>query len=1325
MHRTILLHILLLLLVASLALPLQGGAALSTEPSDSDQNNASSSVALPGQAAPQAPVSGSPPPPRTRDDDPGARGAWFYLFRTTGDPGVGFTLADAASARAQAAETIIRMKEQQQRDMVPSAFGSDWEPIGPDPLVQMDNSNTVYRAVSGRISALAIRSSAPYTMYVGAAQGGIWISSTLTSNWIPKTDQLPSLAIGAIALAPSNEDVVYVGTGEGSLSGDSYYGNGILKSTDGGNTFAQVSGSFFNQVSIGKIAVDPTNPNHLYVAALSGVAGSRYARPPNPTPFGIWESTDGGVAWRSRTNGLPPNNDRWKAPTDIVIDPQNPNVLYATFLTQGIYKSTDGGASWTKTMAGLPANADYDSPYGLTRFALGISHPTAAVSATLYVGFDWFDTAGGYHPSTVWKSTDDGANWRETRTEVVGGYCGSSAYFTQCWYDNVIEVDPTDPNTVYALGLFDYDNARGGIFRSKDGGGTWIDLGHGLHPDYHAIAIRRDAPQNIVVGNDGGVWASSNYGGRLLDSDPVTSVTWTNLNGTVNSANGSVVARSGLQITQFTSVAQHPTNGDLAYGGAQDNGTSRKDAASKTWTDYTNGDGGQVIVDPVNPNYVYGTYYYVSPFRFDDGMFGPLFSNNGITNGLNRYDRSAFYIPISMDPRYSNRLYLGTYRVYRTDNRGDQWNIISPDLTGGSSYSVVTAFGPTTGAPALYTGSSDGRIYLSVDANQIAPAWVRRDKPPLPERPVTAFAVDRSDYRVAYVAFGGFDAATYPRSGHVFKTTDGGQTWTNINGNLPDVPVNSLVLDPSYPNTLYAGTDVGPMVTTDGGSTWAPLGAGFPIVTIFQLDLNPGTRLLRAATHGRGAWSLSDGVIIPALQIVNSVPTSEVSPGRFLTYTLAIDNIGNAAATGVTITDPVPANTSFVGGSSGASLVGNNVVWSGKTITNGGSISVSYTVQITTSAVITTGSVITNDGYLVTSAQGAGASGSPVTVTVRSSYIPSLTPASYADGTRSGQAIAYTLTLTNASPNEASYDLTTAGSAWPTTFWDGAAPITRVSSLSPGATASFIVRVSVPASASNGAVDVATVSATSTTNPSHGASATINTTAVTNFVLLVDGDGSPGGGHPDVSPYYRAALDSSMLEYNQWNLETNSTLPFNYMKAHKLIVWFTGAAWPRPLQPYESNLAAFLDNGGRLFMSGMDILDQEGGTTSFVRNYLHIDWDGTERQNDTGTIAVTAVSTNTVTGGMGTLPMSYPTGLVDYSNQTTPVAPAVPAFLDDKGIADGLTVAVGNYKVVFLAFPFEAVGTDGNRADLMRRILRYFDLFQTTLPLVFKNYTPQ
>src|SRR5207249_1864687 len=282
---------------------------------------------------------------------------------------------------------------------------------------------------------------------LGAAQGGIWTSINNGGTWVPRTDNLPSTAIGALAIAPSNDQIVYAGTGEGALSGDSYFGNGILKSTDGGFTWSHVSDDFFFGVSTSRLAVDPGDPNHLYAAILRGRGGDRRTSPPIHSTFGIWESHDGAATW-TLLKAAPAGS---LGATDLRLDPQSPTKLYASFWSDKIYKSTDAGATWTPIMNGLPTDANFAA--GLTRFNLGLSHPAGAANPTLYTGFDWVDTAGHHHAARLFKSTDAGANWVEAGhgagLDSVVDYCG-----TQCFYDNIVETDPTNPDIVYAGGNF-------------------------------------------------------------------------------------------------------------------------------------------------------------------------------------------------------------------------------------------------------------------------------------------------------------------------------------------------------------------------------------------------------------------------------------------------------------------------------------------------------------------------------------------------------------------------------------------------------------------------------------------------------------------------------------------------------------------------------------------------------------------------------------------------------------------------------------------------------------------------------------------------------
>lgn len=1179
----------------------------------------------------------------------------------------------------------------------PTTFNSAWAAIGPDPILQVSRGSGDLIPVSGRIGALAIRPSTG-DWVLAAAQGGIWVLGA--AGWEPKTDNLPSLSMGALAFAPSNDNIVYAGTGEGALSGDSYFGNGVLKSYDGGETWSHVSGNYFVSVSISKLVVDPNNANHVYVAVLRGRGGARRVSPPVNSRFGIWESKNGGVSWKL-VKKAPTDN---LGATDLEMDPQNTNILYASFWGDNIYKSVDGGKHWATAMNGLPTLHNADN---LTRWSIGLSHP-AGQNAVLYVGSDVIDDAGDYQPSSLWRSDDQAASWQPLpvtgfngKDDSVLDYCGE-----QCFYDNVIEVDPSNTDVVYAAGQFNYAIGSGGIFRSDDGGQTWKNLGWDQHPDFHAFAFDPGNPDSILIGSDGGAWFSDHRGGRLpgaADEGDIPAADWTPVNG------------MGLQITQFTSIATNPTLPVRFWGGNQDNGTARKSATSNTWFDLYGGDGGQVLVDPTDFHYVYGTYFGVSPYRSTDG--GSFFNGNAfITGGINVNDRSDFYVPFTLNQDNPNQLFLGTYRLYRTNNgkaakAGDvHWTAISGDLTSGCTGTApngartcaISAIG-IGGGTAAWVGTLDGKVWLSPDAQTSSnPTWTQVGKHQLPNRPIAAIAVDRSNYRIAYLAYNGFNRATPGHYGHIFKTTDGGKHWKNVSGDLPDVPVNALVLDPSFPNTLYAGTDVGPMATYNGGGDWGNMGTGFPIVSIEGLDLDTLHRTIAAGSHGRGAFSMTDSTIAPAFDVSKVDAGVPIGPSSALTYTLTLKNIGNGAGSVIRITDPLPHNTIFMSADTGGTYSHGRIKWSGLAIPSGGQITVHFTVSVK-DALRRRVQAIVNDGIVVTSAEGPGTTGSPTTTPIAPQFAVDVSPVTQTDGARAGDSVTYPVHLKNLGYTPDSYALSSTGGTYPTSILaaDCTTALATTGTVAPGASVDVCVQVDVPGGASDGDTDTATVTATSVGSPTVSGSASITTIAVTIDLLLVDGDGDG----PDVQATYAAALAGTT--YSVWDLATNPELPTGYLAAHTTVVWFTGNSYPDPITPYETALTAFLDNGGRLFMNGQDILDQAAGTTDFVANYLHISWDGSEDQNDKETVSVAGVAT-TLTDGIGTIPLDHSVLGATFEDQITPIGPAIGIFTDDTAATNGLSVAAGTYKVVFLAFPFEAYGGAADQLDLMHRVMAYF-----------------
>ena len=1227
------------------------------------------------------------------------RAAFYESRRTAGDEPL--SIEQAGSLRAQAAGKAKGLKNG--APTASSASVPAWSSIGPNTVQQVARTSNTLEVVSGRIGAIAVNSAG--RIYAGAAQGGVWSYDEGTGVWTSLTDSLTTLSVGALEIAPSDENVLYLGSGEGALSGDSYFGDGVYRSTDGGATWSHRSGAAFAGVSISGLAVDPANADHLYVAIVRGRAGARRTTPPTSTVYGIYESTDGGATWALRKGATAAFSA-----TDVDVDPQDANVVYASFWGDGIYKSTDHGLHWTKAMTGLP---DGQFAAAGTRFSTAVSHP-AGQGAVLYTGFDWYSQDDAYHDARLFRSTDGAAHWTELPTgpdgiDSVLGYCGS-----QCSYDNVVEADPTDPQIVYAGGMYNYGLASGGIYRSTDGGQDWRSLGYDLHPDFHAIAFEPDDPDHVVIGNDGGVWQSFARGGRNGATDTLEAADWENLN-------------AGLNIAQFTSIGYDPNRPRRFWGGTQDNGTQFRSAGSPStpsmnWNDVGLGDGGQVLVDPTNGNMVFGTHYDISPYRFNVSPTGGLTFGGytPITNGIDLSDRSEFYVPWTMNKGNPNQLFLGTHRLYRTNNAETPdandvvWEPISGDLSSGCPGTApngargcfISAIGLAAGGTGVYVGTDDGYVSVSPDATVAEhPSWKRMDKGALPARPVTQFAVDRSNWRIAYVSYGSFNASTPNKPGHVFKTTDGGKSWKDVSGALPDNPVNSLLLDPSDPSTLFAGTDVGAFVTHDGGATWARLGSGMPSSAIWQMDYDPARGLLVAGTHGRGAWTLDTGRTAPAFVLSQSTPDFPVGAGSELTYTLTLRNIGNQGATGVAVTDLLPVNTSFLSASDGGTLAKGRIGWSGLAVPAGGSKSVTFTVRISPTL---SGSVqsIVNDRIDVTSAQGVGTTGSPHVVPIAPPHGLTIVPAAQTDGARAGSSVTYPVTIRNVGYLSDSVSVT-ATNGWGTaTVLDATCttPLTTTGSLAPGASTSACVRIGVPASATDGTVDHGTVTATSVADAAVHVAATVDTIAVTIDTLLVDDDLDG----PDVASYYANALDAAGITYATWDIAANPDLPVGYTAAHKNVVWFTGNVWPNPVTPYETALTALLDAGGRLFMSGQDILDQSAGTTAFFHDYLHIDWDGSETQNDKPTDAVHSVAANAVTGSIGTVPLDVSVLGAAYMDQITLTAPALPAFTDDADEVNAMTLDAGTYKVVFLAFPFEEYGTAAQKTDLVTRVFGFF-----------------
>ncbi len=746
------------------------------------------------------------------------------------------TLAPAAvlaqADRMSATERLARFEMHRALEAASPFSTLPWQRLGPT-------------NISGRVTDIAVAEprGETYTMYAGGAAGGVWKTVNEGVTWTPVFENEITASIGDIAIAPSDHDQVWVGTGEANIFRSSHAGAGIYKSTDAGATWTHMG--LTETQTIGRVVVHPTNPDIVWVAA----SGHEYRDNPDR---GVYRTRDGGRSWEKVLFV----NDMTGA-IDLVIHPTDPNTLYAAtwqrrrapfndprnepaftgsdryFDGSGVWKSTDGGSTWTQVNRGLP-EARYRGRIGID---IARSQPE-----TVYAFVDNYEIAreapegatdaygrprgGVIRGATVFRSDNGGQSWRRTSEhneymENLGGTYG--------WVFGQMRVDPNNPDKIYVMGVQ--------LHVSEDSGRTFRRL-TGMHVDHHGLYIDPNNSDYLVNNNDGGAYVSYDGGENWRFFSDIPIVTFFNVNHDM-----------GDPFRVYGSVQDHGS-----YSGIVDLSNGRHSIPALEWQSAPGGEGSHHAIDPRDENIVFSAGFYGSLSRTD-------LRTNESTSIVPLPEpgepplRGQWLAHFILSPHDPDVIYHGMNFVYRSRDQGDTWDRISPDLShndparlGDIQFQTITAIAesPITEG-LLYAGTDDGRVHVMRDPN--AP-WVDISRGLHPDRFTSEIVASKWNESTVYVTQNGRrndDFAAY-----VWKSTDHGRTWTSLAANLPFGPVNILREDPRNANLLYVGTDIGVYVSLDRGATWQPLAHGMPSTFVHDLVIHPREDIMVAATHGQG-----------------------------------------------------------------------------------------------------------------------------------------------------------------------------------------------------------------------------------------------------------------------------------------------------------------------------------------------------------------------------------------------------------------------------------------------------------------------------------------